>query len=1177
MRLEEINLRNPVSVGFYDPFSVFPLIRNEFLSKFPLSNLHWKFHPLKPVKSIALLPVTFTEEVPREKAENNAVYLRVMFVHAETLDTYRAQVRPLIKAWLEKLVHGKRVSWVIVQVVPDTLRDRNSTIIKTSVFDKLRADFGKSGKLVSEIADEDPENVLKVRQLYKADLQRLEAYNEVLITFKHYLLQTFTQKQQYFDELLLKHRKTRDGKSAFKEVLVLLQLAELLNDMKLFKESLEVQEAVEEQLRELARDEPGAFTHDALVLDANLNEYLPETHHQNVGAVDLLRLYIDQDVRIDHFLLSLCLFVSSSLLLQSLGNFATTISISAIYILRLLLRLAVLLNEALAPFGDSLAQWLCAVIDYYLNLPITLKLTELDEMALDNGSSLAAVAEYSGELKLIKRTILGRMAAKQGFGLPVITSMLDEILLDSEPKREAEVSYAPIKGALASQEAFESYFEELTLSLIQDFVTCQRTKTVDLLSVDLAVLHFKKEQYTEALEILSQLYEYFLECGWNFMGGAMLDVYLTCLEKAQAQEKNQEKSTQHLLATSLKLFYTLKSYPTVETGINSYSRVSLKMKRQRVFERISQLADKLTKELTFNLEDLFAVDIKRYIQPGPLDSYYIEVSVKNPYKMEIPIAEMAVTIEDAGFPVIFTAQNLAIPPDESVVKLYTRTFKSGYFSVSETVVTVSEKLKFVKAAQQTQDPNRTVIHMDSTIVNLPETAVEEDIYMYEHPEHLRVSFSNSLPIKLGASAFDVAILLAQKVSDVSVAVRCKTSGVTLTGDPHASVACIEGQHSLTQTYTYYGEKKVLELEATVSYEKQGERYTHHALQTLDVSLTISISVQDFFREALIVSKFQIGTARVKCPVRVLDWSLECQDEKYLVETLATDVFRSKELILFGEQPAFLFYKITPKGRVLSSDSLDLTLTYLSLEDECHGIVLAQLLALLNADLGQYQFLVSAFVLQLSFDLTHFATTLCVRITNQDECVARLETQLQKHVFQETVRALLKETFADCLAQAQAQPAQKHHENKLYIPVAIPALQMVHTVEFVFEKKAEYLVGEPIGATLRILSLSKWQNQPLPEALASLSPRKAESQEFHFTVQNEESWLISGFKKRAFHVTGENQSLDFAVTMVPLAVGMIPVPKVEIKLLAEALMDVVHENGLEALLVVPKIHSITFSF
>ena len=61
-------MANPVKIGYYDPFGIYPLIKDELNKISPILSLHIRFHPSQPLKTIHDLSLEFTEEIPKSRS-----------------------------------------------------------------------------------------------------------------------------------------------------------------------------------------------------------------------------------------------------------------------------------------------------------------------------------------------------------------------------------------------------------------------------------------------------------------------------------------------------------------------------------------------------------------------------------------------------------------------------------------------------------------------------------------------------------------------------------------------------------------------------------------------------------------------------------------------------------------------------------------------------------------------------------------------------------------------------------------------------------------------------------------------------------------------------------------------------------------------------------------------------
>lgn len=1227
MGLEDLNLRNSIKIGYYDPFSVFPTVELEFLSRFPLANLHWKYHPLKPVKSIPLLPVQLQEEVPsknhgskhfgRNVAFDN-VYLRLIFVKAENMDIYRSQVRPLIEAWLSQLVIPSNVHWTIILVLPGSKMDKPSTLIKTSIYDKLIMDFGASGKHVTKLKDaakpdtfdldEEQEYVLKIKQSYPDDITKLQEYNHVIARMKTLLLQTFDFRYNNFNDETERLQKIAQNDT---EALVALLLNKLnvmytLSDMRFLTESLEVYLEVADDLKVLVKRARHAFDTESCPLPERIDhsgEFLSQ-HEANLPVLQF-SAYTAQNTPINLFLTKLGLFVSASLLLHSLANFATSVSVSSIHLLSLLQKLMLFINDVSQSYPNTtqINEWLCSVIDFYLGLPLTKKLLEISHQNRDeNGPiNVAEILEYTAELQLLKRSILGKLAIAKGLELPEAGLFLEDISLDSDSDsdsklKEIKLTYTLLIDQLLNQESYETAFEELTVSAIQDFASCNRIRTIDLLSIDLAILHYRRKEYKEAFDILLSSHDYFIQHGWKFMGGMLLEIYLECLENLDVTDHEE------LLMTHLKLFASLKTTRATETGINSYGLIKNERQRLQIFQTICATSIMLEEPFVFPLDALFTVHANPFIEASSEsqeDEYTVKVEIENNFSIDIQISEIEVRLVDVstGLELVFSAQEIVLKRNQNdLYWVKTPIFRKGKYELASVTLKATEKLHFVEKSKSIADKtiqDETVLRHGVDVTenqgNTSETeSPQEYFHMYPDINKLHMEVSKPARIEMGNSSLLVTLHNGHSdIENVKVKISNATSGLEI--DPEHCTSAVKslpsrGNWSKVVPFTYFGESKTLQLDFDVWYQVNGRNFEHHISLTHDTSLTIAISVQDIFRRTSLYSKFQIARADEGKPVRVLGSCFKSPDNKYEVSTATEPDGKFEPLLVFGEQPAYLFYRVEPKQEMKSSDSLDLTLTYSDLQQECEEAVKQRLWDALDRDnLQKYFFVVEAEMPEMRFDFTAYSFYGRVVVRNIHDCAEQLRASLENYVpSAENRRSLvtaLNKAAQDITLDDQEQ---FYRRQELYISVAVPFLGMLHLVNIEFDRKAQYYVGEPIEARLCIDSTPKWKSRISSPILASLSPVGKASppcQSYQYSLVHEDNWIVSGFMKQDFEVDENGDRNEFSVTLVPLNVGELQLPKVTVipNSAYEQNMDVVNENALETVLVVPELNSITFSF
>lgn len=1218
MDINKPSLRSGVLIGYYDPFNVYPLVKDDLQNKFPLTNLHWKYNISKPLKSIPLLPVNFEEEIPKHilTKESDNVYLRIMFIQYENLDTYRSQVRPLIKEWLKHLVSKTEVEWVIILYMGSSLKDKLSSIIKTSIFDKLKIDFGVDGKELQALSVDSGlnERCFKVRELYENDMMKLESYNELIGQVKDLLVSTFNKRYVLYNQMIDNH-KTAD----FEAFTLRLKLAYLLNDMHLLSDSLSIYDGLSSTLDKLYNSDPSQFETSVSCIPPDLNNYDFEKSFDSNSIMNSIK-----NKKINLFELKCLIFANQSSLLQSSAEYASSISISSIFISSIYQKLLYFLNDLSNIFGDVLNEWIFVVIDNYLNLPICDELVDRNKANADDNQSnpLSEILEFKGELKLSQRSKLTKMASSYGYTINSVNEILENISLDDEvkPKRNFELSYKPLLTILVDDGSFYKHFESLTESIIQDFVNVGRSKTIDILSIDLALLNYQLGNYQESLNILQDSYEFFINNSWNFMGGILLETYLNCTEKVDQNDYNL------LSLTCLRLFSNLINARNGKFGINNYKLIRPIGNIAKLFTKIEEYSSKLNELIEFPLDDVFKVEIMPFIRSDETtkaDRYLMEVKLCNYYGIEFNFEHITLSLENSEGIISFAGENVKVSnKEENTIYLYSNDFRFGSFNPSKIIIRVNNRLHFTKKYTfEKESVEDTVVQYNNETI-LKDSFLNESIskgitfndsdlsgsrlLFYQGLSKFSCNFCSPDDIDLKSTELLLKIKNGQKaIEDVSIEIIPCTSGLKINQDKLKDRLKIEKILpeefiDIKIPYSYYSDNKIVSLKASITYSSEGEKYNHTISDLVDTTLTISVSVQDIFKSHYIFSKFQVGTANSKVPIRILSNCLTTSNENYKI----FGPKNSPSVIAFGEQPASYFYKITPKSdyKVKSIDSLDLTITYSNLQNECYSIVERFILnKLKELMLENYWFLIKKLIFnEFKFDLNNYAINKEVRILNNHEIELLEERILLRHIPKVEEKKKIIGLFKHVLFENEMNVniSSDFESRQLFISVPIPVLSILQIVEFEFERKAQYLVGEPIIMNLKIESLTKWScdktksnSMDKLEILAESSPSKSQNtsntsskkEPFQLMIQNDESWLISGFKKETFQIDYElNKNVNtFEVVLIPLTVGKLLLPKISVKTLdnleKDFSMDINFKNGLETLLVVPDVNSITFSF
>lgn len=1200
---------HPIRIGYYDPFNTYQAVQNDLQHKFPLTNLHWKYNPLKPVKSIPVLPVELVEEIPKSSATtDSSVYLRLMFVTYDSLELYRLQVRPLIKEWLKKLVVTSLVEWMILFVMPSGSKDKLSTIIKTSLFDKLKMDFDVSGKELSDLSIEPgTERCIKLRQNYESDFAKTESYTELVSHIKSMLLNTFDSKHQQYNDMLLSYNQNH-----MSSLLAKVQLARLFYHMRLLEDSLAIYDDLYSTINVLVPTNKSAFT-ESFDISVDLKNFNIDTLGVKDGtSFDAAKLLQSPPVNV--FDLKSLVFSAQTQILSALAS-SSSPSLSIAHVGVMLKRLSRFLNDVLLNALGDVNEWVFAVIDLFTSMDTYVSADKYLNASTDDEIKLLNSDFYNSRaaLLLLQRSSLIAIASRYGYSI----KGLDDVLLqsfqdvslddDTKPRVIPPLYYPRLKEILKDTASYYTYLEQVTEFIIQDLLVCGREKTIDMLSIDLAFLNYHKGNYEAAIDIIHNSYQYFIERGWTFLGGVLLEVYLHCIQKVNPDNHVM------LLDILLKLLASIPSNSTggIVVGINSYQLIKKNPQIEGLFEKMIESSQHLSNDVEYPLQTLFTTKISSYILAdfdSTLDRYFVELKVTNLLGIPITWNSVAIDFQTSGENITFLRKNITLTNErEQTIKVFSNTFRRGYLSPKQIVVTLSEKLQFCERLSRDGDDDfdQTVLKFTNGSFSQAAALLRASqadpnfMLMYRSLNKLWCEFRQPTLLSLGSNAIELEIHNGDNdLLNLDVTVTSGSNGVKFDNDGDA----FRQQHELFHKnevkripvkYFYTGDSLKLNVSAQISYTINGETFEFIMDDEIDRSLAVSVTVLDIFRESFFYSKFQVGTSNAKFPIRIKEVTLTTDSPNFDIQEPSNSY---NSVVAFGEQPVSYLYRILPTAtyRNFQVEKFDLKVTYSDIRSECLLSIQKKLIGeLKKLKLDHYWFLFHS-ILQdsLRLDLNHYAIYREVKGLNCNETLLFIARMASKYVPSEHIQQQLVKVVGDVLSDQWLENEEIGEElRELSIAVPAPSLDVLHSATFEYERKSKYLVGEPIEVRLTINTISKWALEKpeleTEEFLASSSPKRGEpvkkKHSFQASILYDENWLISGFKRETFEVdysTGISEN-DFSLMLIPLNVGKLELPKIGIKSASapeqEVSMDTIFKNGSETLLVVPEVNSITFTF
>ncbi|ODQ78577.1 hypothetical protein BABINDRAFT_9341 [Babjeviella inositovora NRRL Y-12698] len=1254
-------------IGYYDPFDVFPLISTELRAHLPLTNVHWKpsFTPAgaKPLslRSIPALPVQFAEEIPNvdQQHEETPPLLRMMLVQCDSLDIYRAQVRPLVQQWLKLSVEQCRqpIEWLIVFYAPGAVSVKKST----ALLEKLKVDFNGTGERVVKICGEELKSVLN------------QQWNGLMSALKISLVSSFDER------ISLLHREEaperyqspkestgnstkaggpQDGSDSpdrddtppgsdseglpwIKFLVQMEKMALLYQDLKMFQDAMN-------QYRFILR-----FVHTQLPL------FVLSDHIDKLPAMDDFSFtsYVSKmasikamkepgSVNPSLFQYRCHLFVQQTSLLQQL-SFGTHFSqiipanFSVDHLLELLACVKAFVTELLTLPKSThdarlVAEWSYVVVDGYLKL-----LSQVTDPAstadfAEKLDSKAELAELLGDLQFAQRSNAMFLANSITDFRVNLHSTMDEISLD-EPSPVYSLTYPPLVSMILSKANYISCLSDLTQGIIKKYSslkTSTKPNTVDALSIDLAMIEcVYRQNYATAKAILRDSFAFYYQQGWSEIGGFVMELYLKCLENLMASEETDD-TTRDLLMCYLDGLIRLAHLRSLEQTDRDM---------QGLWKKLTNLTFSPEAErLVYPLGNLWRAEIFPYIEHLPSDRIRLSLTIVSPFNLSISVDSVSLSVRnvnDFDEQVVFDSPSVVLSPGKTTVSVESRDMVMGHFQPCDLTVRVNSFIDLVHDFSDTPPvflyPHPSNLTLDAFVPLVTDLGGAKTLSLrltngIQRIAHASIEFWSGTP--------DLNLLIGSKQGmvgrsrlnpDRQIAVLSNSSDLL-----SVRFSDVLPQDELVIDIPYLLASQTLKLKAKLTYEnEQGEVFSHVLkVLDLDIALPVGVTVQDLFKSHKLYARFSVGVVNNSQPLRIGACNLTC-DAGYDIATAQT---YPGSVLAFMSQPVSVFYKIEPKDShsVTGSDTLRMHIRYRNLHEECLLVLNTRFQAFVadHSEFADYLVVFQSLLKRCVFDLVLFSTTQVVTLTStiqelDPECVLN-------HIRPEARSRAVIALFSLFLQPFQVgiiitnAISYNSIDRQLYLPVPIPLVNIIHMVEFQYDVDARYVVGEPIEMRICVDSTRHWRGEtktaergqiveaeasgrkvepPVNNLMDTIIPtvpekpkkrvnfKKSETESgprddlFVLDLQTSENWLVSGNRRANFQVAkdaAKQHSRVFNVVLAPLKVGKLPLPKVTIRYLndedehyndEEYVMVVDNKNETQAIMIIPELDQITFTF
>ncbi|KAK7207419.1 trafficking protein particle complex subunit 10 [Myxozyma melibiosi] len=1207
-----------VSIAYYDPFGVAPHVIRDIQSRLPLRNLHWN-HPPRPLRTIATLSVNLYEDTladgpqaPQHQIPGllDTPYMRIILVKCEDNDTYRASVRKIIREWFTSKVASQRDSteWMLFFFDPHSATGTSSAAsslrFKSSVFNKIKADFNTSSK--------EDRCVLVKMGLDPADDQKM--WTDAMISIRDGILDAFGKRvQMYEDEVKkMEAKKTIPGWNFATFFVMKEGLALAFEHVSLLEDALIQYDELDATFMQLLQDNTITFF---------------QTVGFNPDSTPKL-LTRDSDSKVRHSILEnnislfdfrCYLFSRQASLLLLLMSTSTSPTMTALRISQFLLRtrnFALETSKMLVSNGKNpflVANWVYGIIQEVMDA------TEVQPRVIQGGRT-RDVAEGRAELLLLARSSIEQLAARKGWyaddtgnnNFEDVSLVKDEAATTSKEEEDELLDKylnPKLREIINNQESFMTSYMDLTDSARAFYESADRTRSVDKLRAQMAVIKYHRKEYEAAVTLIASLPQLYLHQGWELISTNLYVIYADCLFNLGRKEEYLKVALQIIASKKI-------------VSKDLVSELCL-----RVIEICADERKADAEPLSFPLGSLFTTSLGRKITVSEVeeDKFSVKLQVENPFDVDWPMDSISVRLaEPAGmkYTVLFESNSKVLlkAGSTSELQLWTTHSVPGVYEIDN----IEFKLGALVLVKDYHGSEAGV---------LP----NQRMRMYQQPGSMNVKLSTARSIRLDApKRVTVEVHTGwNEVVRAKVTARSASSGTRIVvGDAKGAVAAegaadeeeedarkplevkgVAGAPSTVEvgavgresvvylTMPYVAEVDVKELYLRVIVEfstSSGESYSVAVVRHVSISLSLAVNVQDIFKSTALFSKFSISCVGLVVPLRVLSGELvECAD--YTVKGGRGTIGR--DYVAFPKQPVTFSYRIersasymAPQRKKVPPEPLLLKIKYRRLEDEMRHTI-SELVRRKIAEgeyerrLSKYQMLVELHILALmKVDLAAYG--FLDRIVMGPYVRAQWESLLS--IVEEADRASLEQILEQIYTNLAREPEEVLGTltKELVIPVEVPTVQVLFTLEllytpvaldpyapaepspmqFVFSDKVFY-VGHPIPITVRLSSSRGWAPRNIPDIFSTSAI------EFSYDVTaSADNWLISGKKKG--HFTVSDAVFEVELLILPLKHGNLLLPTIEVRPSSKAhesiSAEVEYKNSAESVLVLPEVSNVNLA-
>lgn len=869
-------------IAYFDPLGVYRDLCDELKSKLPLVNLHWN-PPSRPLRSIPTLDVDLVEEeavthsTPKHQmlGLSSAPYLKLIFIKCEDNETYRQSIRTMIREWLTNNVNGTRdpTEWLIIHYVPSGVKSSSANRFKSTVFDKIRADFNSGSK---------KDRCIQVRKDFSSEMEYMETWSDAMTRVKEAVLDAFGKRVDLYEDEVnkLEAKKNVMGWNFGTFFIMKEGLALSFENISLYEDALVLYDELETAFGTMSRQKSVASFLSSIGFDY---EKEPPSSLMNIQDDTQWRHQIMSNA-ISLFDFHCYLFSRQAHLMLQIAKSSSSASISALKIGELYLRLRTFLTEMNGLLLSNkknmfmVAEWSYNVIREFL-----------DATADTQDGLVRQVSEGRGELMLLSRKALETLARNKGYN---IEGALSEVSLHEDSVMgEYHVQTKELEQYLKDDMAFYQQYRSVTIAASAEFELADRIRTVNRLSAQLALLDYQLGNYETACSQLENIPTLYSRQGWDIISASLLSVYIKCLMKLDRKED--------ILTNSLELLYQHKHLGKVEVD--------------ELIDNVQNLCDSF--ESKASVDALFETSVVPYVSVNSTGKYTIQVIISSDLTKDFPLEDATLTlhnIKSSKEKLVFRNESpLLVTPDRVKLEFTCNKFIRGQFQVMDLKMS---KGKLLLSKEFNNDPVPTIIDFYPSpngfwarikaprVYDLPERRLILEITAPKgiHVENCKVSFK---PITPGLK------------------IQTQKSGAKESIPGGLTVGEFDGSTEVSVPFVADAEIQRIAVRTIIDFTTSSGIFQHIFVDDIDAILAIDVNVHDFFKIHKFFSKFSIS-CKTHEPVRVFNGSLKSTDHFRVSPPVDTG-----PTIVFPGGPVSQVFAITKERGQNEDETLLLTIQH----------------------------------------------------------------------------------------------------------------------------------------------------------------------------------------------------------------------------------------------------------